>query len=205
KQLRAIKPTYQDRGLAMKLNAKRRGPLAGETGKAWDTRKQYNRAKRAGKALQKKLEAFLRQFQIFEVGADEAALALLKGPPCRARTHIVFALKAACKGYCSRWCIESGYEIIEYQFPLRYRGASSDTHVRIYVLQAMVFNSYRVAQIKHVGATKPHNWRPWDARKKLRCRQLSAAEQRAYSTRTHVLQLLGESLKTYFCRSSSQC
>jgi len=204
-QLRAIKPTYQDRGLAMKLNAKRRGPLAGETGKAWNTRKQYNRAKRAGKALQRKLEVYLRQFQIFEVGADAAALALLKGPPCRARTHLVFALKTACKGYCSRWCIESGYEIIEYQFPLRYRGASSDTHVRIYVPQAMVFNSYRVAQIKHVGATKPHNWRPWKARMKLRCRQLSAAEQRLYSTKTHILQLLGESLKIYFCRSSSQC
>ena len=204
-QLRAIKPTYQDRGLAMKLNAKRHGPLARETDEAWVTRKQYNRVKRAGKALQRKLEGYLRQFQIFEVGADAAALALLKGQPCRARTHLVFALKAACKGYCSRWCIESGYEIIEYLFPLHYRGASSDTHVRIYVLQAILFNSYRVAQIKHVGATKPHNWRPWDARKKLRCRQLSAAEQRAYSTRAHALQLLGESLKNYFCRSSTQC
>jgi hypothetical protein len=187
----------------MKLNSNRAGPLANEPAEAWGTRKQYQRAKRAGKALQQKRAAFLRTFQVFEVGADAAALALLKGQACRSRAQLASMLKACCKAYNSRWCIEFGYETIDYHFPLQFRGNSSDTHLRIYVVQGIVFNSYRAAQIKHVGASKPANWRPWDPKEKFRCRRLSAADLRGFSSKTYLLGLLKESMTEYFCRSSS--
>ena len=201
--LRSANPTYKERGLLMKLNAKSQDQLAGESLKAWVIRKEYNHARRAGKGLQQKLNTFLRAFQVFEIGVDEATLKLLKGHQCSARSRIISALKSLWKGYDSRWCIESGFEIIEYQFPVQYRGYSSDTHLRIYVLQAIVFNSYRVAQVKHVGAGKPHNWRPWDPRKKIRNRQFSAADLRSFSTKGYLFGLLKESLEAYFCRSLS--
>ncbi|HMF34121.1 MAG TPA: hypothetical protein VKK79_22040 [Candidatus Lokiarchaeia archaeon] len=200
-QLRVVCPSYKDRGLQMKLSAKATGPIAREPPEAWATRKQYNRAKRAGKTLQQKRAAFLRSFQVFEVGVDAPALERLKGPAGPSRDQLVAALKACCQAYGSRWCIESGYETIDYHFPLHFRGNSSDTHLRIYVLQATVFNSYRVAQIKHVGASKPSNWHLWDPENKFRCRRFSAADLRGFSARTYLLGLLRESLETYFCRS----
>jgi hypothetical protein len=202
-ELRSVNAAYKERGLLMKLNAKSSGRLAGESPSAWAIRTQYNRARRSGKALQRKLDAFLRTFQVFEFGVDEAALELLKGPPCMARSRLVTDLKSCSKAYTSRWCIEAGFETIEYHFPIQYRGPSSDTHLRIYVLQAIVFNSYRVAQIKHVGAAKPHNWRPWDPKMKVHCRQFRAADLRSFSTKTYLLGLLKESLNAFFCRSVS--
>ena len=38
------------------------------------------------------------------------------------------------------------------------------------------FNSYRVAQIKHIGATKPANWRPWEPKNKTKCRRFDAKD-----------------------------
>ena len=199
-QLLRANPASKERGRLMKLNAKSSEQLAGEPHNVWVARKQYNRAKRSGKALQQKRNAFLRTFLVFEIGADAAALELLKGTPCKGRSQLVTALKSCCKGYNSRWCIESGYEIIEYQFLLQYKGPSSDTHLRIYVVRVIVFNSYRVAQIKHVGAAKPHNWHPWDAKKKVCCRQFRSVDLQEFSAKTYILGLLRESLKNYFCR-----
>jgi hypothetical protein len=158
--LRTVNPSYTDRGLGMKLNAKNANQLTNEPADACDVRWQHRRVQGVIRRSKRKLEAFLREFQIFEIGVDQATLALLKGPPCHERTKINSFLKSCCKDYGSRWCIESGFEIIEYQFPLHYYGNSSDTHVRCYVVQAIVFNAYRVAQILHIGATKPANWRP---------------------------------------------
>ncbi len=103
----------------------------------------------------------------------------------------------------SRWCIETGYETIEYHFPIQYQGYSSDTHLRVFTIQTIVFNSYRVAQIKHIGATKPANWRPWEPKNKTKCRRFDAKDQRSFSTKTHLLGLLKESLEAYFCRALS--
>ena len=203
RQLRLANPKYKERGLLMKLNAKSEDQLAGEPAKAWATRKQYNRARRAGKRLQKKLDSFLREFQVFEIGVDEAGLKLLKEPPCKARARLVSTLKSLGKGYDSRWCIEAGFETIEYQFPVHYRGYSTDTHLRIYALQAIVFNGYRVAQVKHVGAGKPHNWRPWEPRKKIRNRRFSAADLRGFTAKGYLLSLLKDSMEMYFRRKLS--
>lgn len=199
-QLRRFNPSSKERGRLMKLNAKSLDQLPGEPTKAWVTRKQYHRVKRSGKALKQRRDAFLRSFLVFEVGADAAALELLKGPQCKGRSQLVSALKSCCKEYNSRWCIESGYETIEYHFPLQYQGFSSNTHLRAYVVRAIVFNSYRVAQITHVGNAKPPNWRPWEEKKKIRCRQFRASDLQAFSAKAYILELLRESLENFFCR-----
>ena len=198
-----VNPNYKERGLWMKLNSKRSVAIAGESEKAWQLRKQYNRAKNASKRLKQKRDAFLREFQAFEIGVDDAALDLLKGPSCKDRNRLVSFLKSICKHYASRWCIETGYETIEYHFPIQYQGYSSDTHLRVFTIQTIVFNSYRVAQIKHIGATKPANWRPWEPKNKTKCRRFDAKDQRSFSTKTHLLGLLKESLEAYFCRALS--
>lgn len=200
RQLRKVNPKYVERGLLMKLHARSGGPLPRESAKAWATRKQYNRARGAGTRLQKKLETFLREFQVFEVGVDAAGLQLLKGPACKGRARLVSTLKALGQAYDSRWCIEGGFETTEYQFPVKYRGYSTDTHLRIFALQAIVYNAYRVAQVKHVGARKPPNWHPWEPKKKVRCRKFSAKDLRGFSAKGYLLGLLRESLEAYFCR-----
>jgi hypothetical protein len=199
--LRSVNPSYTDRGLGMKLNAKNASQLANEPAKACDVRRQYRRAQGAVRSAKRKLDAFLREFQIFEIGVDQSTLNLLKGSPCCERKKIINFLKSCCKDYISRWCIESGFEIIEYQFPLHYYGYSSDTHVRCYVAQAIVFNSYRVAQILHIGASKPANWRPWDPKKKLCCRRFSISDRQSFTTKGYLISLLKESLNQYFCRA----
>jgi hypothetical protein len=203
RMLRVVNPDYLDKGLMMKLNAKSSEQLTGEVLDAWTIRKQYNKAKRVGAGIKDNLNVFLRDFLVYEIGVDKDALNLLKGLPCKARTQLVSALKSHGKEYDSRWCIESGFEIIEYQFPIQYQGYSSDTHFRVYVLQAMMFNSYRVAQIKHIGENKPPNWRPWDPKMNLRCRQFNPTDQRSFSTKGYLLGLLKESLNDYFCRALS--
>ena len=84
-----VNPNYKERGLWMKLNSKRSVAIAGESEKAWQLRKQYNRAKNASKRLKQKRDAFLREFQAFEIGVDDAALDLLKGPSCKDRNRLV--------------------------------------------------------------------------------------------------------------------
>lgn len=81
----------------MKLNSKRPALLAGETTTACATRKQYNRAKRTGNAPQRKRAAFLRTFQVFEIGTDAAALDVLKASPCKSRSQLISALKTCGK------------------------------------------------------------------------------------------------------------
>jgi len=199
--LREVNPDYKERGLEMKLNSMGISQLSKEPSNAWAVRKQYRAVQGKIRVAKQKRDAFLRDFQIFEIGVDKAALDLLKGSPCKARSVLINKLKSCGKDYCSRWCIESGFEIIEYQFPLHYHGYSSDTHIRCFVVQAAVFNSYRVAQIKHIGATKPHNWRPWNPKNKICCRQFRTAERRTFSTKGYILKLLRESMNNYFCRA----
>lgn len=199
--LRSQKAHYLQRGLLMKLHSKKKDPLSGEPHDAWVLRNQYSRAKRATKRRQQECDAFLREFQVFELGVDAAVLTRIKGAHSKARDHLISLLRSSCKEYVSRWCIESGYESIDYHFPLQYKGPSSDTHLRVYVLQASVFNSYRVAQIKHIKATKPHNWRPWDPKMKIRCRQFRTADTRSFTTKSYILQLLEKALNLYFCRA----
>jgi hypothetical protein len=199
--LRTVNPSYTDRGLGMKLNAKNASQLTNEPADACDVRRQHRRIQGVIRRSKRKLEAFLREFQIFEIGVDQPTLVLLKGSPCHERTKIISFLKSCCKDYVSRWCIESGFELIEYQFPLHYYGNSSDTHVRCYVVQAIVFNAYRVAQILHIGATKPPNWRPWDPRKKLCCRRFSNSDRQSFTAKGYLLSLLHEALSNYFCRA----
>ena len=194
---RELKP----KGLLMKLNNKKKSLLGNETQKAWEVRKEYKRTKQAIKRLQAKKNEFVREFQVFEIGVGEPFWSILKGPHTRERRKIINSLKKQCNQYGSRWCIESGFEVIECHFPLKYKGRSSDTHVRVFTLQCLMYNDFRVSQIKHIGATKPHNWRPVDPRDKSRCRRFTAAEQRMYSTRTYMLEKLGESLNTFFCRA----
>lgn len=194
---RELKP----KGLLMKLNNKKKSLLGNETQKAWEVRKKYKRTKQAIKRFQTKKNDFLREFQVFEIGVGEPFLSILKGPHNMERRKLIAHLKKLCSQYSSRWCIESGFEMIECHFPLNYKGRSSDTHVRVFTLQSLIYNDFRVAQIKRIGATKPYNWRPVDPRDKSRCRRFTAAEQRMYSTRTYLLEKLGESLDLYFCRT----
>ena len=56
----------------------------------------------------------------------------------------------------------------------------SNTHLRVFTIQTIVFNSYPVAQIKHIGATKPSNWRPWDPKNKTKCCRFDAKDQRSF-------------------------
>lgn len=196
-----LNPDYTERGLGMKLNSKSNNRIAKESSDAWAIRKQFCAAQGKIQIAKQKRDIFLREFQIFEIGVDKAALNLLKGLPCNARAELIESLKSCGKDYCSRWCIESGFQIMEYQFPLHYHGYSSNTHVRCFVVQAMMFNSYRVAQINHIGTTKPHNWRPWDPKNKICCRQFRAIDRRSFSTKGYILGLLHESLSYYFCRT----
>jgi hypothetical protein len=196
-----INPKYTERGIGMKLNSKNDNCLTNESTKAWTIRKQICSVQGKIRRCKQKREAFLREFQIFEIGVDKSCLDLLKGLPNTARSDLICLLKSAGKDYCARWCIESGFQIMEYQFPLHYHGSSSDTHVRCFVLQAMVFNSYRIAQIKHIGVKKPPNWRPWDPKNKGCCRQFRAKDRRTFSTKSYILELLHESLNNYFCRT----
>ncbi len=136
--LKTVNPEYTERGVGMKLNSKRSVQLANEPAEAWAVRKHHRRIQGVIRSAKQKLNAFLREFQIFEIGVDELTLNLLKGPTCHERTKIITFLKSCCKDYNSRWCIESGFECIEYQFPFHYYGYSSDTHVRCYVAQAIV-------------------------------------------------------------------
>jgi len=200
-RLRQINPKYTDRGIAMKLNSKTMGAIANETDDSWAIRKQYKRMQSKIRTATQKRDAFVREFQVFEIGVDHAALVLLKGTPCKEQIQLINELKSCAKDYGSRWCIESGFETIEYQFPLNYQGYSSDSHLRYFVIQTILFNSYRVAQIKHIGARKPHNWRPWKPRKKLCCRPFSAADRKGFSAKGYLLGLLGQSLNRYFCRT----
>jgi hypothetical protein len=199
--MRKINPKYTDRGLAMKLNSKTSGRLANESQEEWGLRKQFKAMQGKIRTAKHKRDTFLREFQVFEIGVDHAALTLLKGSCCKERTKLIQDLKSCAKDYPSRWCIESGFETIEYQFPLNYQGYSSDSHLRYFVIQAILFNSYRVAQIKHIGAKKPHNWRPWDPKKKLCCRQFSAADRKGFTAKGYLLDLISQSLNAYFCRT----
>lgn len=194
---RELKP----KGLLMKLNNKKKSVLGNETQEAWEVRKKYKRTKQAIKRLQAKKNEFLREFQVFEIGVGEPFLSILKGSHNMERRKLVSYLKKLCNQYSSRWCIESGFEVIECHFPLNYKGRSSDTHVRVFTLQCLIYNDFRVTQIKHIGAIKPYNWRPVDPKDKSRCRRFTAAEQRMYSTRTYLLEKLGESLNLFFCRT----
>ena len=189
------------KGHQRKLNRKKKERQNNETHEAWMIRKEHRRAKVAVKRLRGERDAFLREFQVFEIGVGEPFLSILEGTHDRTRHHLVAHLKKLCSQYGSRWCIESGFEMMKCHFPLKYKGRSSDTHVRIFILQCLIYNDFRVAQIKQIGATKPYNWKPWDPKNKNRCRRLSAKEQRMYSTRTYLLDRLGTSLNAYFCRA----
>ena len=188
--LKTVNPEYTERGVGMKLNSKRSVQLANEPAEAWAVQKHHQRIQGVIRSAKQKLNAFLREFQIFEIGVDELTLNLLKGPTCHERTKIITFLKSCCKDYNSRWCIESGFECIEYQFPFHYYGYSSDTHVRCYVAQAIVFNSYRVAQILQIGATKPPNWRPWNPKKKLCCHRFSSKDRQSFTAKGYLLNFI---------------
>ena len=112
---------------------------------------------------------------------DDAALDLLKGPSCKDRNRLVSFLKSICKHYASRWCIETGYETIEYHFPIQYQGYTPIRTCEYLQSRQSFLILYRVAQIKHIGATKPANWRPWEPKNKTKCRRFDAKDQRSFS------------------------
>ncbi len=187
-----------ERGLRSKLNSKSKSILPNETEEACTVRNKNNRYKRTLKRLKKKYNKFLRQFHIFVIGVDAPSLQIIKNGTPKEKISLFSKLKARCLAYKSRWCIESCLETIKHLFPFFYQGTSSATQKRIFVLQSIIFNDYKISQIEHISSTKPHNWRPWDPKLKCLCRHLRPDEQRLYTTKAYLLEKLEESLKYYF-------
>lgn len=198
--LRKINPDYKDRGLMMKLNSSCKDIISNEPIAAHIKRMQYQKVKAQIENLTRKRDAFLREFQIYEIGVDKAALDLLKALPSNSQKELIDFLKSCCMDYSARWCIEPGFETIEYQLPFHYQGNSSATALRCFTIQTILFNSYRVAQIKHIGKDKPSGWRPFDENNSHCCRRFSAQERQGFTAKSYILCLLERSLKKYFCR-----
>ncbi len=198
--LRNVNPEYKDRGIMMKLNSLSKEILSNEPNKAFQKRKEYWKVKaQIAKFIQKR-DAFLREFLIYEIGVDRETIKLLKETSSIQREETLEFLKTCGMDYSARWCIEPGFETIEYQLPLHYQGNSSATALRCFTIQAILFNSYRVAQIKHVSRDKPIGWDPFDEKNALCCRRFTAQERRGFTAKGYILTLLEQSLKKYFCR-----
>ena len=129
---------------------------------------------------------------------DAPSLQIIRNGTPKEKISLFSKLKVRCLAYKSRWCIESCLETIKHPFLLSYRGISSATQKRLFVLQSIIFNDYKITQIEHISVTKPHNWRPWDPNMKCLCRQLRPDEQRLYTTKGYLLNKLEKSLKLYF-------
>lgn len=198
--LRIVNPEYKDRGIMMKLNSLSKERLANEPNKAFQKRKEYWKVKAQMAKFTQKRDAFLREFLIYEIGVDRETIELLKASPSIQQEEVIEFLKTCGKDYSARWCIEPGFETIEYQLPLHYQGNSSATALRYFTIQAILFNSYRVAQIKHVSRDKPTGWVPFDEKNALCCRRFTAQERRGFTAKGYILTLLEQSLKKYFCR-----